>query len=169
MAESHDNPARETHVASLADPSFDHAHADWPKLRDAYARSRSLADLAKLPRLAEQPLTLWRLRPLSVAARSAVFASAAESMQRLSAVRLGVVARLDNATVEGGAVKGAETVLPAIEGGLPQVQDPALQAEVDAWGGLWVDELGDVIIHRTNLPPRRFFAFPLPLPSALLT
>ena len=36
------------------------------------------------------------------------------------------------------------------------------------FGGVWVDEIGDVILHRADLPPSRFVRFPLPLSSALV-
>jgi len=171
-AKRHDNPARDLLVASLTDPAFDHAHATWREASARYGETRAFADLAALPLLPNQRPTLWKVRPLSIAARAIVLGASTAASQRLNALRLGLVERLDGALVQlDGAVTGATpTALPCIEGAaLPQVKDEALQAAADEWGGVWLDELADVILHRMDLPPRRYIPFPLPLPSALLT
>lgn len=170
MDQKHDNPARETFVASLLDPAWDRSHAAWPAARDAYIATRSLAALAAIPIAAGQAPVLWRIRALSVAARAACYGSSLASVQRLSALRHGLVARLDGPRFIDGRVEATrETIFDTIPGApLPTVPDSVLQTQVDEWGGLWVDEIGDVIIHRADLPPSRFVRFPLPLPSALV-
>jgi hypothetical protein len=168
----HDNPSRDLWVASLLDPAFDHEHKTWKEARDRYSETRSTADLAALPLLPNQRPTLWKLRALSIAARSLVLGASTISGQRLNALRLALVERADGATVQlDGTITGATpTTLACIEGAaLPQVKDEALQSAADEWGGVWLDELGDVVLHRMDLPPKRYIPFPLPLPSALLT
>lgn len=171
-AKRHDNPARDLLVASLTDPAFDRAQPTWREASARYGETRAVADLAALPLLPNQRPTLWKVRPLSIAARAIVLGATTVASQRLNALRLGLVERLDGALAQfDGTVTGATpTALQTIEGAaLPQVKDEAIQAAADEWGGVWLDELADVILHRMDLPPRRYIPFPLPLPSVLLT
>jgi hypothetical protein len=63
----------------------------------------------------------------------------------------------------------AETALPLFEGAqVPQITAAAVDAQTETHGGLWIDEIGEVVLHRTDLPPRRYLPFPLPLPSTHL-
>lgn len=166
-----DSPARDAYVATLADPAFDRAHGDWPALRDRYIQTRALADLARLPTLGGLWPVLWRIRPLSVAARATAHSSAAVSLQRLWAARLGLVARVDGARVYGdGAVSDCqEKRFDAYPGSSPpQVKDEVLDAQVQEFGGDWLDEVAEVILHRVNSSPRKLLPFPPPPASALL-
>jgi hypothetical protein len=166
-----DSPARDAYVATLADPAFDRDHADWPALSDRYVRTRALADLARLPTRPGLWPTLWRIRPLSVAARATAHSSAAVSLQRLWGARLGLVARVDGTRVYGdGAVSDCqEKRLDTYPGSAPpQVKDEALDAQVAEFGGDWLDEIAEVILHRTNSAPRKLLPFPQPPASALL-
>lgn len=169
----HDNPARDAFVASLLDPALDRDHPTWPAARDRYARTRAVVDLAALPTLPDQWPTLWRLRPLTSVARAAALSNASIVLQRLSAVRFSVVARIDGPRtyepVKGTVSDCAETMLPLHEGAqIPQISGPAVDAQTETHGGLWIDEIGEVVLHRTDLPPRRYLPFPLPLPSTHL-
>jgi hypothetical protein len=169
----HDNPARDTWVASLLDPALDRDHPAWPAARDRYARTRAIADLAALPTIPDQWPTLWRLRPLTSVARAAALSSTSTVLQRLSAVRFGVVARIEGPRsydpARGTVGDCAEVALPTADGAqVPQITAAAVDAQTETHGGLWIDEVGEIILHRTDLPPRRYLPFPLPLPSALL-
>lgn len=171
-AKRHDNPARDLLVASLTDPAFDHAHPTWREASARYGETRAVADLAALPVIPGQLPTLWRVRPLSIAARASVLGTSSVAVQRLFALRFGLVERLDGAAVQanGNPVGGTTTALATVDGAaIAQTRDEAIQAAADEWGGVWLDEIADVILHRMDLPPRRYFPFPLPLPSALLT
>lgn len=165
-----DNPARDTFVASLTDPAFDRAHASWRDLSRRYAETRAVADLAALPCRDGLVPTLWRIRALSVSARAGCYTSSIASLQRLQAVRFGLVARLDNARFIAGKVEAtSERIFEPIKGiSVAQVSDDDIQAQVESFGGVWVDEIGDIILHRADLPPSRFVRFPLPLSSALV-
>lgn len=165
-----DNPARDAYVASLADPAFDREHPDWLELRDRYVETRALADLARLPVKPGCHPTLWRIRPLTVAARATAYSTAAPSLQRLWAARLGLVARVDGPRVYGdGAVSDcAEKRLDTHRGSNPpQVKDEALDEAARQFGGDLLDELADVILHRANTSPKKLLPFPPPPPSAL--
>ena len=167
-----DHPARDLWVGSLLDPAFDRAHASWKETSARYSETRAAADLRAMPVILGQRPTLWRLRPLSITARQTVLTSTSYPMQRLLALRLGLVERVDGAELspEGAPVGVVPVVLKGIEGSVtPQLTDEAMQGEVDAWGGYWLDEIADVILARMDLSPRRYLPFPLPLPSALLT
>lgn len=166
-----DNPARDTWVCSLLDAAFDREHAEWPALRDRYANTRAVADLAKLPALPGQWPALWRLRALSAVARTSFFAQASLGAQRLTALRLALVARVDGPRTyaEGGVTGCTEKAFPRLKGApVPQVEDAAIDAEMNELGGLWLDELGELVIHRTNAPRRVYLPFPLLLPSSVL-
>lgn len=168
----YDNPARDAYVASLGDPAFDRSNPAWPALRDRYIDTRSIADLAALPVLPEQWPTLWRVRPLTVAGRAMAYASTSPSLQRLNAVRLALVARVDGPRIYDAA---EGRVSGCTESEAPQMANvavaQALESAVDAahalLGGDGLDELGDVILHRASGNPRRMLPFPLPPPSAL--
>ena len=165
-----DNPGRDAYVASLADPAFDRAHADWGALRDRYVETRALADLARLPVKPGAWTTLFRVRPLSVSARATAHSSPAVSLQRLWAARLGVVARVDGPRVYGdGAVSDCQEKRLATHRGStpPQATDEELDALVQEFGGDWLDELAEVILHRANTSPRKLLPFPQPPLSAL--
>lgn len=165
-----DSPARDAYVASLADPAFDRAHADWDALRDRYVETRALADLARLPVRPGAWPTLFRVRPLSVSARATAHSSPAVSLQRLWAARLGVVARVDGPRVYGdGAVSDCTEKRLATHRGSnpPQATDEELDAMVQEFGGDWLDELAEVILHRANTSPRKLLPFPQPPLSAL--
>lgn len=166
-----DNPARDTWVCTLLDAAFDREHEEWPALRDRYANTRAVADLAKLPALPGQWPALWRLRALSAVARTSFFAQASIGAQRLTALRLALVGRVDGPrTYAADGVTGCvEKALPRLKGApVPQVEDAAIDAQLDEYGGLWLDELGEVVIHRTNAPRRVYLPFPLLLPSSVL-
>lgn len=169
----HDNPARDAFVASLLDPAFDRDAPGWAAARDRYAKTRAVVDLAALPVLPDQWPTLWRVRPLSSVARAAALSNSSVVLQRLSAVRFGVAARIDGPRAydlsRGGVTECVEVALATTEGAqIPQITAAAVDAQTETHGGLWIDEIGEVILHRTDLPPRRYLPFPLPLPSALL-
>lgn len=169
----HDNPARDAFLASLLDPAFDRAAPGWAALRDRYAKTRAVADLAALPTLPDQWPTLWRVRALGAVARAAALTNTSTVLQRLSAVRFGVVSRIDGPRTydpgNGVVVNATESPLAVAEGAqLPQLATAAVDAQVETHGGLWVDEIGEAILHRTDLPPRRYLPFPCPLPSSLL-
>lgn len=166
----YDNPARDAFIASVGDPAFDRAHKDWPVLRDRYADTRSVADLAALPTLPEQWPTLFRVRALSVAARATCYAAPSVPAQRVNALRLGLVARVDGPrTYADGAVAGcAETAFATVPGAaLQQVAEEALDGVAALLGGDGLDELADAILHRADANPRRMLPFPLPPRSVL--
>ncbi len=166
-----DSPARDAYVATLSDSAFNRDHDDWPALRDRYIQTRALADLARLPVLPGRWPTLWRIRPLTVAARATAHSSPAVSLQRLWAARLGLVARVDGPRTFGDGVIGdcQEKRLDTYPGSSPaQVKDEALDAQVQEFGGDWLDEVAEVILHRVNTSPRKLLPFPQPPASALL-
>jgi hypothetical protein len=166
-----DNPARDTWIASLLDPAFDRNHREWPERRDRYTATRAVADLAALPTLPEQFPSLWRVRALSAVARTGIYAQATVTAQRLTALRFALVARIDGARTYGpdGVTGCAERAFARVKGApVPQVEDAAIDAEMNEFGGLWLDELGEVVIHRTNAPRRVYLPFPLLLPSSVL-
>lgn len=169
-APQNDNPAKDTWVASLLDAAFDRQHPDWPDLRDRYAQTRAVADLARLPTVPELAPALWRLRPLSAVARTAIYAQTSLAAQRLTALRFALVARVDGPRSYGpDGVQGNETRFPLVKGAaVPQVEDAAIDAQAAELGGLWLDEIGEVVIHRTNAPRRVYLPFPLLLPSTVL-
>lgn len=165
-----DSPARDAYVASLGDLAFDREHADWPALRDRYIQTRALADLARLPTQGGLWPVLWRIRPLTVAARATAHSSPAVSLQRLWAARLGLVARVDGARIYGdGAVSDCQEKRLDTHPGAnpPQVKDEVLDAQVQEFGGDWLDEIAEVILHRVNASPRKLLPFPQP-PLSLL-
>lgn len=165
-----DNPGRDAYVASLLDPAFDREHADWPDLRDRYVETRALADLSRLPVKPGTWPSLFRIRPLTVAARATAHSSPAVSLQRLWAARLGVVSRVDGARVYGdGTVSDCNEKRFATHRGSnpPQVTDEELDALLREFGGDLLDELAEVILHRANTSPRKLLPFPQPPPSAL--
>lgn len=166
-----DNPARDTWVASLLDPAFDKAHENWRAACDRYVATRALADLAKLPTLPEQWPTLWRLRPLTAIARTLVYSNTNLVGQRHTALRLALVARVDGPRtyVDGAVANCKEERLAHLRGAaVPQVEEAAIDAQVNEFGGLWLDEIGEIVIHRTNAPRKVYLPFPQPLPSQLL-
>lgn len=167
-----DNPARDAFVASVGDPAFDRSHKEWETLRNRYADTRSIADLAALPVLPEQWPQLWRVRPLTTAGRATAYTSGASSLQRITALRLGLVARIDGPRTYddvNGTVGGAtEVALAQLAGAaLAQVTEAALDEAGAHLGGDGLDELADVILHRADVSPRRMLPFPLPPRSAL--
>lgn len=166
-----DNPARDTWIASLLDPAFDRDHLEWPARRDRYAATRAVADLAALPLVPELLPALWRVRALSAVARTGVYAQASLGAQRLTALRFALVARVDGPRTYApdGVVNCTERAFPRVKGAaVPQVEDAAIDAEMSELGGLWLDEIGEVVIHRTNAPRRVYLPFPLLLPSSVL-
>lgn len=168
----YDNPARDAWVASVGDPAFDREHPEWIARRNRYADTRSVADLAALPVLPEQQPQLWRVRPLTTAGRATAYTSGASSLQRITALRLGLVARIDGPrtydTVSGTVGGAAEVPLAQLAGAaLAQVTDAALDEAGAHLGGDGLDELADVILHRADASPRRMLPFPLPPRSAL--
>lgn len=169
-APQNDNPSRDTWLASLLDPAFDRDHPDWPELRDRYAQTRAVADLARLPTVPEQHPVLWRVRALSAVARTAIYAQTSLAAQRLTALRFALAARVDGPRAYGpDGVQGAEVRFALVRGAaVPQVEDAAVDAQASEFGGLWLDELGEVVIHRTNAPRRVYLPFPLLLPSTVL-
>lgn len=172
-AKRYDNPARDAYVASIGDPAFDRASPAWPALRDRYVDTRSIADLAALPVLPAQLPTLWRVRPLTVAGRAMAYASSSASLQRLNAVRLALIARVDGPRTYDAA-EGRVTGCTEVEAqqmantAVPQAHESAVDAAAALLGGDGLDELGDVILHRASGNPRRMLPFPLPPPSVLL-
>jgi len=168
----YDSPARDAFIASVGDPAFDREHPAWVALRDRYVDTRSIADLAALPVLPEQQPQLWRVRPLTTAGRATAYTSATPSLQRITALRLGLVSRVDgprtydavNGTI-GGATEIALAQMPNAP--LPQVTDAALDEASSQLGGDALDELADVILHRADASPRRVLPFPLPPLSTL--
>lgn len=168
----YDNPARDAFIASVGDPAFDRSHPAWVNLRDRYIDTRSIADLAALPVLPEQWPQLWRVRPLTTGGRATAYTSATPSLQRITALRLGLVSRVDGPRTYdavNGTIGGAtEIALPQVPNApLPQVTDAALDEASAQLGGDALDELADVILHRADGSPRRMLPFPLPPRSAL--
>jgi hypothetical protein len=181
-----DNPARDTFLASVADPAFavptldefarlsgdERAAGERARaLLNTYAESRSLADLAAIPlRGAEKPV-LWRVRAINAEQRALVNSNRLPALADLDAARFGVVARVEGATVtpEGTVTGGTETKLAQTEGArLPTITDAAIDGETSLAGGTWVDEMGAAIRHRSDQHPRRCLPFPLPQRVAAL-
>lgn len=166
MATPHDHPARDTFVASILDPAFDTSTLEKRALLDAYAASRDLADLAVVPTVAGQTSVLWKVRPLTATQRGVVNSNRHEGLSDVDALRYAVVARIEGAQVllldDGGAWVNGGVVTELRRGDNGLVTDEALAAELEIGGGVWVDELGAVIRHRSNLHPRRFLPFTLP-------
>lgn len=147
-------------VVSLADPALDRAHLWWPELSARYARTRHPDDLIALPRLLGARPTRWTLRAVSVAARALILSAPTVAQQQLLALRFSLAAVSD----ETGA-----RLLPVIpQSAPPQVADATIESEILAvWGGVVLDELGDVALHRLDLQPRSFVPFPRPPRSVL--
>lgn len=167
MAKQHDHPAAPIWVASLTDAAWDRSHAKWPELSAAYADSRSQADLEALPVSVGMTPTLFRVRALPVLTRALVLSHSTLAAQRLSALRFGLADKAV-ALFSGAMPTGEITPLRLVEGATTAtVHEDELQSIANLYGGVVLDEIADVILHRLDLPPARFLPFPLPVPSAM--
>jgi len=176
----YENPARDTHLASVLDPAFavpgtdelarltgdERAEGERRRaLLNTYAESRSLADLIAVPTRGTERPVLWRVRALGVEQRALVNSNRLPALADLDAVRFGVVARIEGATItpDGAVQGGTETKLALTEGArLVTITDAAIDGEMAVGGGTWVDEMGAAIRHRSDQHPRRCLPFPLP-------
>lgn len=182
----YENPARETFIASALDPAFDVPTTDElarltgderaegerrRALLNTYAESRSLADLAAIPLRSNERPVLWRVRALGAEQRALVNSNRLVANADLDAVRFGVVARIEGAsiTADGAVTGGVETKLALVPGArLVSITDEAIDGEVAIAGGTWVDEMGGAIRHRSDQHPRRCLPFTLPPRAAAL-
>lgn len=158
-----DNPARDTYVASYLDPAFDTSTPEGLAALDAYARTRALADLAKVPLVEHTRPVLWRVRALTAQERAIVVSNRTPPMADYDAVRYAVIERIEDAVVTPeGRVEGGRPTLLARDKASGLATAEALAAEMDVAGGAWIDEMGGVIRQRTDMHPRRLLPFRLP-------
>lgn len=163
-----DSPTHPLWVASLSDPAWDRTSPSWATAAERYANTRALVDLIALPLVPNAVPRLYRLRPLSIQVRALVLSQSSLGAQRLAALRFALESVIDSTISMNGPDSGTPTPFAQYPGVTHwQVHDDALQAEADTVGALVLDEIADVVLHRLDLPPRRFFPFPLPLPSAM--
>lgn len=154
------SPARPLLVVSLLDPALDLSTEEGRAAAAAYVRTRSYADLSRLPHDPSMSPVVWKLRALSAKERAVVLGNATPSMGDLDAVRYALVSRIDGATLSpDGPTGGREEELPRVAG---LVTEAALEGIAEVFGGAIFDELGRLAIHRASLASVRLVPFPLP-------
>lgn len=154
-------------IADPADPIIDTAHPECPERVAVYVRTRDPLDLGRLPRVEGQRTTLWLLKPLSSTERAVVMGEPAEERRRTLAFRIACHERVDDAGISGdGLPVGGTPVKAQAE----KVDGAATSFAPESWvdaaqaigGGQLVSELGQLIIDRANVHPRKLAPFRLP-------
>ena len=160
------NPAHDLLVAQAADPGDPAFDLDRPGSDEAvqrYIRTRSLDDLASIPRRDGAGLTLFRLRAITKDERRRATGLVGAESQAYFAFRLACTGRVEEAVLEGGTVRGREVPAKVEKVGELRMSSEAWVEDcVSIGGGQLVDELGAFVLARANVHPRALDPFELP-------
>ena len=163
-----ENPSRPLWVASMFDPALN-TDKGTPGFDAglAYIRTRSIADLAKIPRAEGMVPVLVELAPLTPASRAAALALQSASQRHLAAVQYSARrVMVQPWQVSAGAIEGpAEDLDTTTAGPWPILTEKGAARLLELLGGEALDELGSLAIQRATIHPRALAPFRLPSPS----
>lgn len=132
-------------ISGRGDRAFDKEHDDYRRAVTEYARTRGATHLAAIPLLEGQKPRLFEIKVLSAHARSIVLGESDEAARRLLAVRAGVVS-IKHPDGDKEKPKTSQ------RGDIGQLADAAWGERIyQLGGGYLIDELGAVVMHRTNV------------------
>jgi hypothetical protein len=137
---------RMLHVAQTTgrgDPAFDRAHPDYLTALRAYARSRLPSDLAAIPLREGRSPRLFAVRVLSPEARAIVRDAQGDGSRALLAVRMGVASYADGPTTHSAPTESSSHL------GAMASRDWCVTLSA-LGGGMLLDELAAVVIHRAD-------------------
>lgn len=132
-------------VSGRGDKAFDRDHVDFRRTLTEYARTRGETHRTAIPLREGQRPRLFGIQVLTAHARSIVLGETDEAARRLLAVRAGVVSiKHPDGTTEKPKVTQ--------RGELGQLADAEWAERLyEIGGGYLIDELGSVVLHRTNV------------------
>lgn len=131
-------------VTGKGDPAFDRAHPDYRAAVVRYARTRSAADMAKIPLRPGMAPRLYGVAVLTAHARSVVLDAPGPAERAVMAVRAGVV----SVKAPDGAAEVPAYDAPA--GDLGRFAPAAWAEKLAERGASVVDELAAVVLHRAE-------------------
>lgn len=131
-------------VSGKGDKAFDRDHPDFRRALTEYSRTRGETHRTAIPLREGQRPRLFAIQVLTAHARSIVLGEGDEAARRLLAVRAGVVSiKHPDGTTEKPKV--------TTRGELGQLADADWAERLYELGaGYLIDELGSVVLHRTN-------------------
>ncbi len=131
-------------VTGRGDPAFDRAHPDHRAALVRYARTRSAADLAKVPLRPGMQPRLYGVAVLTAHARSVVLDAPGPAERAVMAVRAGVV------SVRHPDGQAETPAYDAPAGDLGRFAPAAWAEKLAERGAYVVDELASVVLHRAE-------------------
>lgn len=155
------NPSHPLWVASVSDPAIAHTAAGTPEREalQAYVKSRTLADLAKVKLCDGQQPVLVQIRPLSAKLRAAALSFPNEPQRRLVAAQYAARRVMVAWAFEGADVTGSAEEL-AVEGEV--LSEKGIDRLMELVGGEGIEEIGSLALQRATVHPRALSPFVLP-------
>lgn len=141
---SHDGILWVAQLSGRGDKAFNKAHEDFRRTLTEYARTRGEKHRTAIPLQLGMKLRLFGVSLLTAHARSVVMSETDEPARRLLAVRAGVHSiKHPDGTTEKAPLEA--------RGEFAQLASPEWAEKLyQLGGGYLVDELGSVVLHRTN-------------------
>lgn len=131
-------------ITGKGDPAFDRKHPEYRERLVRYARTRSAADLAKIPLREGMRPRLYGVSVLTAHARSVAIDQPGAAERAVMAVRCGVV----SIRQPDGATETPAYDAPASDFG--RMAPAAWVEKVAERGAGVVDELGAIVLHRAE-------------------
>lgn len=155
------NPSHPLWVASVSDPAIALTASGTPEREavQAYVKSRTLADLARVKLLDGQQPVLVQIRPLSAKLRAAALSFPSEPQRRLVAAQYAARRVMLAWAFEGAEVTGSAEELTT-EGEV--LNDAGINRLMELVGGEGVEEIGSLALQRATVHPRALAPFVLP-------